>query len=143
MTRSNVTRLAGSAAAVLFTLGAALEIARIFTGKRFPGIVLPASYVLAAVFAALWLAAATSCVLRRRRLAAVAVVGSLAFIPHSVLQRLHGVPNGLVSLGVFAFLIVLVRLAFLGSLNLGRVEGTGDARHPTWRPPSSSSSAAT
>lgn len=120
MKRSTVSKIAGGAAAVLFTLAAVLEIARIVAGERFAGMVLPASYVLAAVFAALWIAAATACMLRRRRLAVVAIVGSLAFLPHSVLQRLSSVPRGLVSLVAFALVIVLVRLAFLGSLDLGR-----------------------
>lgn len=140
MSRSTVSKLAGAAAAVLFGLAAVLEIARIVAGRRFPGVVLPVSYVLAALFAALWVAAATACLFRRRRLAVVAIVGSLAFLPHSVLQRLSSVPNGLVSLAAFAFVIVLVRLAFLGSLHLG---GTRDARHDAWGRPSSSSSAAT
>lgn len=117
MTRATVSKVAGIAAAVLFTLAAALEIERIAGGRRFHGMVLPASYVLAALFAALWLSAATACLLRHKRIAAVvAILGTLAFLPHSVLQRLGSLPSGLLSLAAFAVVIVLVRLTFLDTL---------------------------
>lgn len=127
MTRSMLTKLAGGLAAALFTAAAVLEIARIVAGERFPGMLLPASYVVAALFAALWLAAAAACLLRHRRLALVAVIGSLGFLPHSILEWLGNVPSGIASLVAFAVVIVLVHYAFLGSLHLARVDSDSHA----------------
>ncbi len=118
MTRSSTAKVAGVGAAVVFFAAAAFEASRILAGNPWHGIEPLYSHLVGAFLAALWSASAVACLVGRRDLAMVPILGAFALLTHFVVTRAGGSPVGVVYLAAVPVVVALTWLAFGREIHL-------------------------